>query len=386
MQIGVLIPRISLGGASKVALNQVKYFRAAGFNAYLLTLASEKVRSVPHRVIGIGAHIKAPFLRTSIPMLISTIWGLYLNHPRVDILIAHGLSSITALRLKEKYNIPYITYIHHPNAFLYGKSIHPKEEESTLGPLSRYPLKILWNKRTLAYLDIKSIKESLCVLTNSRYVLGKLNELYGNITAKVCYPAIDNDYHRVKPRLECKEDLAVYVSRHVIQKGLHLIPIILSKVESKITLILAGKPTKLTRIVIEKIHRLGLRKRVIIRTNMSKNDLIKTYIRAKILLFPAIKEDFGISPIEGMATGAIPVAWKDGGGVEETIVNFRTGLLASPYDINDYARKMDLLITDKKLYSRMVYNAKAFSRNFSWEKHVRTILEIIRDISMFCCK
>ncbi|MGB9831792.1 MAG: glycosyltransferase family 4 protein, partial [Fervidicoccus fontis] len=304
-------------------------------------------------------------------------WGLNVKKPDVNVIIAHGIASVLALRLKKKYGINYVNYIHHPLSFLYGKPIHESEERDILGPLSIYPFKLIWSRPRLVQDDLKSIKEAHYNFTNSQRILKFMFKIYGKVKAEVCYPAIEDTFHNVLPKSEFKEDYVLYASRHVMQKGFHLLPEILSKLRNDAHLVIAGRPTELTNIILNKFRKLCLQDKVILKPNLSKPELLDFYKRAKVLLFPAFREDFGLSPIEGMATGAIPVVWQDGGGVEETVQDFKTGLFAKPYDISDYASKVDLLLEDKKLYTSILHSAKEYSRTFSWDKHVEKILKVI---------
>jgi glycosyltransferase involved in cell wall biosynthesis len=375
VKVGVLIPNISLGGASKVALNQVKYLKKYGYEAELLTLAPAKAVGVKHSCIGLGKF--SPVMKTSISVLVNIAWGVCIKKIDVDAIIAHGIASILALKLKEKYDIEYVNYIHHPASFLHGKSIHEKEEENILGPLAKYPLKILWSKNKLAEEDIRSIKAAKYNFANSKRTLNHLLKIYGNIKANVCYPAISDEFHMIIPRLEDKRNYVLYASRHVEQKGFHLLPKIFSKIDRNVKLILAGKPTSLTSKIFKEFKESNLTDRIIFRMNISDQELIELYRKSKILLFPAIQEDFGLSPLEGMATGCIPVSWNDGGGVVEIIQDGKTGLLAKPYDVDDYAAKVNMLLEDNELYLYILNEAKKFSLHFSWDNHVKKLMKLL---------
>jgi len=376
MQIGILIPNISLGGAGLVAVNQVKYLIRNGYKAKLLTLSGKSL-GVPS--FKIGLNFPLPLMKTSFPLLVNIIWGLNVNEPDVDVIIAHGIASILALRLKKKYGINYINYIHHPNSFLHGKPIHEREEVNILGPLAILPFKLLWNKKDLAQRDLKSVREAKYNFVNSWRTLRLLINIYGKIKASVCYPAIEDSFHDVMPKLENKENFILYASRHVKQKGFHLLPKIFSRIKSKVKLIIVGKTTSITKSVMDEFERLGLSSKVIFKPNVTRRELLEFYKKSRVLLYPAFKEDFGLSPIEGMATGCIPVAWKDGGGVEETIQDFKTGLLAKSYDVNDFASKVDLLLSEDNVYSSILNEAKIFSQKFSWDLHIKKLLNVLKN-------
>jgi glycosyltransferase involved in cell wall biosynthesis len=63
--------------------------------------------------------------------------------------------------------------------------------------------------------------------------------------------------------------------------------------------------------------------------NVSERELIDLYARSEGFLTTAIDEDFGITPVEAMASGKPVVATKEGGYLE-TVLDGQTGLLISP--------------------------------------------------------
>lgn len=60
--------------------------------------------------------------------------------------------------------------------------------------------------------------------------------------------------------------------------------------------------------------------------DVSDDELAKLYQGCRALIFPASQEDFGIVPVEAMAAGK-PVIALDEGGVKETVIDGKTGLL-----------------------------------------------------------
>lgn len=63
--------------------------------------------------------------------------------------------------------------------------------------------------------------------------------------------------------------------------------------------------------------------------NLSENQLIDMYSKCEGFITTAIDEDFGITPVEAMASGKPVVATKEGGYLE-TVIDGYTGLLVSP--------------------------------------------------------
>jgi glycosyltransferase involved in cell wall biosynthesis len=62
------------------------------------------------------------------------------------------------------------------------------------------------------------------------------------------------------------------------------------------------------------------------RGTVSEEELIDLYARCKGLICTAVDEDFGLTPLEAMASGK-PVVAVNEGGFKETVVQGKTGLL-----------------------------------------------------------
>ncbi len=75
----------------------------------------------------------------------------------------------------------------------------------------------------------------------------------------------------------------------------------------------------------------------------------------------------GRVPIEAMCFGVPPVVWDNEWGPAE-VVKEGVGLRAKPYDADDFADKILILLNDSELRRRMGARAKLYSQSFSWEQ------------------
>ncbi len=110
---------------------------------------------------------------------------------------------------------------------------------------------------------------------------------------------------------------------------------------------------------------------VVFRPNPKPNELIGLYANATAVLFTAINEDYGIVPLEGMASSK-PVISVNEGGPTETIVNGKTGFLVN--NPEEMAKKMRFVIEHGKIAEGMGregrrrvearYSWKAFFKRF----------------------
>ncbi len=108
---------------------------------------------------------------------------------------------------------------------------------------------------------------------------------------------------------------------------------------------------------------------IVLKTNLSEEELKKLYRDCYATIFLAINEDTGLVPLESLAYGK-PVISVNEGGPKEFIKNGINGLLveADPESVGEALDK----ITDKKLYSRLKkgalnsprYDGKGMLKNF----------------------
>ncbi|MEM2928923.1 MAG: glycosyltransferase family 4 protein [Nitrososphaerota archaeon] len=391
MRIALLHPSLAIrGGSEKVAIYQAKKLKEKGFDIILLTPFIDKKSTYNElfkdvTIEKLGLTIPVPIAKRSINFLKI----LHYNPNKLknfDLLLAHASMNILAYRVKNKCNTPYISYIHHPYTFLYKKGFgYENERKKLMGILLYPPFSWLCSLQKYKQLDFNSIINSNFVFVNSKKIKNDVEKIYRIKNLEVCYPALDDKYHNVKVNFSIKKNSLLFTSRHIKQKMLHIIPDILVNINNKdVMCYITGKEERpYTSMVKEKAKKLGVLNRMIFLGSINEEELLELYLKCKVLIYPAISEDFGLSPIEGMATGCLPIAWKDGGGVEETIINGKTGFLAKAYDLNDYIERVKSILENSKMYEEMCYKAKNESLKFNWNIHIE---KIISKIEKVCAK
>ncbi len=96
------------------------------------------------------------------------------------------------------------------------------------------------------------------------------------------------------------------------------------------------------------------------------------YNLADLYLFPSLYEGFGLPVLEAFASGC-PVVTSKTGCTKE--VTGDAAVLVDPYNIEDIAEKMKLVLTNSKLRDELIRKGFERVKNFSWEK---TALETIK--------
>ena len=101
-------------------------------------------------------------------------------------------------------------------------------------------------------------------------------------------------------------------------------------------------------------------------TKASDRALIDLYSRCTAVLYPPMNEDYGIVPLEGMASSK-PVIAVNEGGPRETVLNNRTGMLVNTE--REMANAMARLARDGELAARLgKAGRKRVEREYSWER------------------
>jgi len=99
-----------------------------------------------------------------------------------------------------------------------------------------------------------------------------------------------------------------------------------------------------------------------------------------IFAFPTPNEDFGLVPAEAMACGTPVVIWGDGAGPTEQVIDGVSGYYAKPYNLKDFANKIDLAIESKikkKNRRKIILASKKFSYNAIKKDFIKEIKKIV---------
>ncbi len=98
--------------------------------------------------------------------------------------------------------------------------------------------------------------------------------------------------------------------------------------------------------------------------------------RAWVHVLPSIKEGWGLSIIEAARVGVPSVAYRSAGGVQESILEGVTGLLAdSERDLTDRVRE---LLVDETLRRDLGAKAELRTEQLTWASATETIKNALR--------
>ena len=228
---------------------------------------------------------------------------------------------------------PKYVYVHTPARYLWNPEIDDRGRNLAVKLLSP----------ALRHIDHKRAAEATSIVGNSKAVRDRIRE-HWDVDAGVLYPPVDVQDFRTDPELN-DDDMRVLASlpseyllgasRFVPYKQLHTV--VRAGAASGLPVVLAGDgpDRELLRALAEQ---LGVRVHFVIHP---RRELLKElYRRAVAYVFPAV-EDFGIMPVEAMASGA-PVIGRRVGGVAETVADGVSGALIDNFEGSEFRSALEI--------------------------------------------
>lgn len=189
----------------------------------------------------------------------------------------------------------------------------------------------------------------------------------------------DYDLKRVKEKYNLPDDFILYLGNIEPRKNLETLlkafEIIMDSPDEpendkKIHLIIAGtRGYKSGHVYNDRYKRVQFLKFV------SAEDKPALYKLAKIFVFPSFYEGFGFPPLEAMAQGT-PVVSSISSSLTETIGN--AGILTNPYDAEDLACAINVLMENDNVRNEMIARGFAQIQKFDWRKTAEETINLIK--------
>lgn len=288
------------GGAERVVIAMMKTFPRAD----LYTSVYDPQRTFPFFK---GLRIHTTFLhKIYLPSLGHRIYlPLYpLAFKRIDLSeyeIIISSSSAFAKCVKKK-NAIHIAYIYTPPRFLWMKEIYLRKETLRIPKKFYLHLFINYLKRQ----DLLSTKSVDAILTISRTIQEKIKKIYGR-DSELLYPPVETENFKLSEKVE---DFFLIVSRLVPHKRVDIAIEAFKKMGKKLVIVGTGPGYR----ELKK----NSTKNIIFAGAVEDEELRELYSTCLALIFPQ-EEDFGIAPLECMASGRPVIAYGKG-GVLETVI------------------------------------------------------------------
>jgi glycosyltransferase involved in cell wall biosynthesis len=111
----------------------------------------------------------------------------------------------------------------------------------------------------------------------------------------------------------------------------------------------------------------GLKSRIDWAGVVPYQDLPKAYAMASVLVNPSLSESFGMTVVEGMASG-LPVIATKVGGQEELVADGTTGLLIDPEDPDQLADAIRRIRRDPEAAHLMGEAGRRQAQAYDWDR------------------
>jgi glycosyltransferase involved in cell wall biosynthesis len=204
-------------------------------------------------------------------------------------------------------------------------------------------------------LDWVAVRRAALLVANSRYTAGRLRQLYGRESDAIIYPGVDLSLFQPGAPGAA---YAITVGRLSPEKGVDRLLDIWRDIPD-LPLHVVGDGELLRELRAHAPHG------VFFRGHLTATDLADAYRGAAVAVFAPYGEEFGMAPLEAMASGVPVVAWRDG-GLPETVLDGENGYLVS--DSVTFRQRVRLLLHDPERRRSFGDAARARAEQFSWRR------------------
>jgi len=352
---------LEYGGSERVLEELLNIFPSADFYTLYFNKRDPTVYSTFNK-----AHPKTSFLQHipglyklrqyfSVVKLVSWLYFYLLNLSKYDLVItsSHSFNSKIVRKARDAYHL---CYLYSPPKYLY-------KETNEIAWIKRFPFNFLFFPlfALLRFTDKKASGHPDVIVAISQEVKKRVASYYGR-DAIVINPPVRLP-KKIKRR-KGKGNYYLFLSRLVRQKGIELAVIAATKYRLPLVVVGDGHLNdRLEKMAGQTVTFLG---------RVEDSEMPRVYSKAKALIYCAIDEDFGLVPVEAMAYGVPVVAYKSG-GVKETVIDGKTGVLFSDYSekgLYKAIKRLEKLFIDPGRCSRQ-------ANKFSKEKFRKGILQLV---------
>jgi len=283
-----------------------------------------------------------------------------------EIIHAHNclFAGVVALKIKEKYGIPFLITEHNS---LYARGLFSNQE-------ARHTKEVLRNADAITVVSTK------------------LGSLLGNLFgADACpnyaiFNIVDDRFAREEIILKCaknNKDVFTFLSIGSLDDNKNHVDLLKAfaskfKANDKIKLRIGGDGPLRQRLE-KQVKELGIVGQVVFTGLLSRDEVLCEMRNCDVFVLPSIVETFGVVLIEMLALGKPVVATKCGG--PEDIVNQDNGILVPTKDVQALAEDMSYIYSNISKYDASLIRNDCLSRfgKDSFVKRLKTIYASIQD-------
>jgi glycosyltransferase involved in cell wall biosynthesis len=220
--------------------------------------------------------------------------------PQTRLVVSSDAAVIKGLSVPE--GVPHVCYCHSPPRYLWEMEDEYADRNAELNPATRWLFrKVVPHVREF---DRRAARNVTAFIANSAFVKERIRRCYG-CDSTVVHPPVDTGLFA--PSGRPPEDFYLAVSQLVPYKRIDLLVEAFRRLPHRLVVIGDGpEREKLERSAPDNVRFAG---------PQPLRALQESYAACRAFLFPGI-EDFGITPLEAMASGRPVIAYGAGGALE----------------------------------------------------------------------
>ncbi len=285
----------------------------------------------------------------------------------------HAWEQLDLPKFLRSQGSPLLVNLANTAPLLYGNKL------STLHDIAfeRFPENFSWKFRTAYQLATpRTIRTSKKVLTVSEFSKQEICAVY-NIAPErvVVVPNAVSGEFSPQPH-DVAEPYLLAVSSLNTQKNFHgLVDAFSLLKQSSHKLYIVGSLNKnfADPGLVKKIE---TDSRIKLLGRVTDEELVRLYSGATAFVYPSFYEGFGLPPLEAQACDC-PVIAANAASLPEVCGD--SALYCSPYDVNDIAKQMDVLISSPQLAQSLREKGRANIQRYSWAASASRLLQVIRE-------
>lgn len=251
----------------------------------------------------------------------------------------------------------HITYCHTPMRYAWD-DCHRHMREFSYSKITRKFLP--FGMSYLRLWDKISAERPDKYIANSKFVSNRIKKYY-NKDAEVIYPPVNINNFHITDKVE---NYYLIVGRALPYKRFDIVVEAFNELGTPLKIIGKGPETeRLKKTAKSNIEFLGY---------LNDRETAEYYSKCQALIFPS-EEDFGITPLEAMASGRPVIAYKSGGALE-TVIEDKTGIFFKEQTANAIVEAIKSFQENKFNSEEIRAHAKKFDKEI-FKNNIQTMVE-----------
>ncbi|HKX73395.1 MAG TPA: glycosyltransferase family 1 protein [Candidatus Saccharimonadales bacterium] len=316
---------------------------------------------------------------THIPLLarIWNVWPRFSFAPPIDLFLGKGVYLFPNYKRWPLMLSPSITYVHDISFEIFPQFTEPRNLAMLRGNVPTWI-----NKSTLVITDSDSSKKE--IIDHYEIKEDKIRSIYCGVDADLFQPASDAEVKAVKKKYGISMPYLFFLSnlepRKNIVRLIEAMQLLPQAYKKKYALVMVGGMSWQNEEIHAAIDAATQAGWTIIKPKayVPDEDVPALLTGAEMLVHPALHEGFGIPVAEAMACGTAVVA-SDIPVLHEVAAS--AAVYADPENPADIADKIQIVMTDESLRSRLQSAGLDRAQGFTWAEATDRLVGYIKEIS-----